>query len=201
MEPKLVVVVRKCRVELVRPVDPAAIDDHDHLFAGFAEDRHHLMDILAQLLSIKVRHDFIKDAGGAILHGAHDREQHAAGDAAPGTIPQPVLPFEALLLFDLALTERPCGEASPLSASPPARPEHGKAPQDRFIFVEQNDLATTSLVLKGGKCERAVSEISRGGIQAPSGTIVAYLLFFNTSRTLSRLTGTPVWRAKTVASS
>src|SRR4029453_8573233 len=54
MEPKLVVVVRKCRVELVRPVDPAAIDDHDPLFAGFAEDRHHLMDILAQLLTIKV---------------------------------------------------------------------------------------------------------------------------------------------------
>ena len=29
----------------------------------------------------------------------------------------------------------------------------------------------------------------------------ATLVFFNTSRTLSRLTGTPVWRAKTVASS
>jgi hypothetical protein len=40
------------------------------------------------------------------------------------------------LLFDLALTERPCGEASPLRASPPARPGEGKAPQDRFIFVE-----------------------------------------------------------------
>lgn len=103
MEPKRVVVVLKCRVELVRPVDPAAIDDHDDLCAGCAEGRHHVMDILAQLLGIKVRHDCREDAGGAVLHGANDREQHAAGDAAPGTIPQPVLPFEALLPFALAL--------------------------------------------------------------------------------------------------
>ena len=27
------------------PVDPAAIDDHHDLFVGFAEGRHHLMDI------------------------------------------------------------------------------------------------------------------------------------------------------------
>ena len=71
----------------------------------------------------------------------------------------------------------------------------------RFVFIEQNDLPTASLVLKGGEFESAVSEISRGGIKATSGTIGAYLLFFNTARTLSRLTCTPVWRAKTVASS
>ena len=87
MAPERVVVVRQCRVELVRPVDPAAIDDHDDLCAGCAEDRHHLMEILAQLLGIKVWHDCLKDAGGAVLHGAQDREQHAAGDAAPGPIP------------------------------------------------------------------------------------------------------------------
>jgi len=58
-----------------------------------------------------------------------------------------------------------------------------------------------SLGLQGGEFERAVSEIDRGGIKATRGTIVAYLLFFNASRTLSRLTRTPVWRAKTVASS
>jgi hypothetical protein len=59
----------------------------------------------------------------------------------------------------------------------------------------------TSLVLQGGEFERAVSEFSRGGVKATRGTIVAYRLFFSTSRTLSRLTCTPVWRAKTVASS
>src|SRR4029453_13703057 len=49
MEAKLVVVVLKGRVELGGAMDPAAIDDHHDLFAGGAESRHHLMDILAQL--------------------------------------------------------------------------------------------------------------------------------------------------------
>src|SRR5439155_21445692 len=62
---------------------------------------------------------------------------------------------------------------------PQARKGEGKAPQDGFVFIEQNDLATPSLVLQGGEFERAVSEISRGGIKATSGTIVAYRLFLN----------------------
>jgi len=48
------------RVELVRPMDAAAIDDHHNLFSSCAEGRHHLMDILAQLLGIKMRDDLIK---------------------------------------------------------------------------------------------------------------------------------------------
>ena len=86
MEAKLIVVVVESRVELVRSVDPAAIDDHHDLFAGFAEDRHHLVHILTQLLGIKVRHNFIEDFGGAILDRPQDAEQHAAGDPAPGAI-------------------------------------------------------------------------------------------------------------------
>ena len=65
-------VVVEGRVELMRPMDPAAIDDHHDLFAGFAEDRHHLVHIVTQLLGIKVRHNFIEDFGGAILDGADD---------------------------------------------------------------------------------------------------------------------------------
>src|SRR6267378_7654139 len=68
MEAKLVVVVLQGRVELVRPMNPAAIDDHHDLFAGFAEGSHYLMDILTQLLGIKVGHDFIEDFGRAVLH-------------------------------------------------------------------------------------------------------------------------------------
>src|SRR4029450_5182312 len=40
MEAQLIVVVVESGIELVRPVDPAAIDDHHHLFAGFAESGH-----------------------------------------------------------------------------------------------------------------------------------------------------------------
>ena len=107
MEAQLIVVVVESGIELVRPVDPAAIDDHHHLFAGFAESGHHLMDILAQFLGIKMGDDFIEDFGGAILHSAEDREQHAAGDAAPGAVARPGLAFQGLLPFDLTLTQRP----------------------------------------------------------------------------------------------
>ena len=49
------------RVKLVRPMDPAPIDDHHHLFLGVPEGCHHLREILAQLLGIKVRHDLRED--------------------------------------------------------------------------------------------------------------------------------------------
>jgi hypothetical protein len=61
MQPKLSMVVVEGCVELVRLMDPAPIDDHDGLFRGFAAGCHHLVDILAQLLGIKMGHDFIKD--------------------------------------------------------------------------------------------------------------------------------------------
>ena len=47
MEAQLAVVVIESRVELVRPVDPAPLDDHHDLFPDFAEGGHHLMPILA----------------------------------------------------------------------------------------------------------------------------------------------------------
>jgi hypothetical protein len=136
MEVELALVVSKSRVKLMRPMEPAPIDDHDDLFAGFAEDRHDLMDILAQLLGIKVRHDFIEDFGGAILDGANHAEHHAAGDPAPGAILQPRLAFVAFVAFDVVGAQGPCGQTRPLGAAPPAQPGQGKAPQDRFVLVQ-----------------------------------------------------------------
>jgi hypothetical protein len=136
MEAELALVVGKGRVKLMRPMEPAPIDDHDDLFAGFAEDRHDLMEIVAQLLGIKVGHDFIEDFGGAILDGANHAEQHAAGDPAPGAILQPRLAFAAFVAFDMVVAQGPCGQACTLGAAPPAQPGQGKAPQDRFVFVQ-----------------------------------------------------------------
>ena len=76
-------------------------------------------------------------------------------------------------LFDLALAQRACGQAIALGAAPPAQPGQGKAPHDRFIFIEQDDLTSTCPVLQGGEFERAIGEISRGGIEPSSGTAVA----------------------------
>jgi len=42
-------------------MDPAPIDDHHHLLLGVPEGCHHLMEILAQLLGITVRHDLRAD--------------------------------------------------------------------------------------------------------------------------------------------
>jgi hypothetical protein len=72
--PILAVVVVAGRVQLVRPMDPAPIDDHHNLFPGFAEGRHDLMDILTQLLGIKMGHDLIENFGGPILDRADDTE-------------------------------------------------------------------------------------------------------------------------------
>jgi hypothetical protein len=194
------VVMFKGRVELVGPMDPTAIDDHHDLFASFPEDRHHLMDILPQLQGIKVGHDFIEDFGGPILDGAQDAEQYPTGDAAPGAILHPCLAFAGLLTFDLTLAQGTYREADALGGAPPARAGEGKAPQDGFIGIEQNNLAPARLVLEGRECKRTVGKISWGGGQLAGGAVVAEI-FFNTPRTLSRLRWTPVSRAKTVANS
>ena len=177
MEAKLVAVVFEGRVELVRPMEPAPIDDHHHLFTSGAEGGHHLMEILAQLLGIKMRHDLIEHFGGPILDGTKHAQQHAAGDAAPGAILPPRLAFAGFLAFDLALAQWPYWEASALGGVPPARAGQGKAPQDGFVGIEQNDLPTARLVLEGGKFQSPIREVSGVGLQATGGTIVAYPFF------------------------
>jgi hypothetical protein len=173
MEAQLSVVVVEGGVELVRPMDPAPIDDHHHLFLGFPEGRHDLMEVLAQLLGIEVRDDFIEDFGGAVLDRANDTEQHATGDPAPGAIADPRLAFEGLLAFDLTLAQWTRGQARALGTAPPAQPRQGKAPEDGFIFIEQNDLATAGLILEGGEFERAIGEVRGGRIESSGGAAVA----------------------------
>ena len=189
------------RGELVSPMNPAAIDHHHDLFISFAEGGHYLMDILAKILAVKMGHDFIEEAGGPILYGANHMEQHASGDATPGALAHPDPTFAAFLAFDLAPAQGVCGQAKALGAAPPAQPGKGKTPEDGFVFIEQDDLTSTCLVLEGGEFERAIGEISRGGIEPASGTAVAQRVFLKRQRTLSRPSWTPVSRAKTVASS
>src|SRR5438309_9756426 len=77
MEAQLAVVVVEGCVDLMRPMDPAPIDDHHDLFLGFPEGCHDLVNVLAKLLSIKMRDNLIEDFRGAILDGANDAEQYA----------------------------------------------------------------------------------------------------------------------------
>src|SRR5262249_43840937 len=78
-----------------------------------------------------------------------------------------------------ALPARPKTKA--LGCAPPARAWQRKAPQDRFVCIEQHELATTRLVLEGGEFERAGGEISRGRIKASGGAVVAQSLFLRRS--------------------
>src|SRR5215470_2967486 len=192
MEAQFAVVVLKCRIKLMRPMDPAAIDDHHHVFARFAEGRHHLMEVLTPLLGITVRHNFIEDLRGTILDRADDAEQHPARDATPRAILHPRVAFEGLLAFDRTLAQRACGDTRPLGCAPPARAGQGKTPEDSLVFIEQNNLTAARLVFESGEFERTVGEISRGRIQSARGAIEAYRVFFKTPRTLSRPSWTPV---------
>jgi hypothetical protein len=186
VEAKLIMIVVERRVELVRPVDAAAVDDHHDLCAGCAEGGHHVMEIVAQLLGVTMRDDLREDFGCPILHGANHAQQHTAGDAAPGALLQPRLAFAGLLAFALALAQWPYREASALGCAPPASAGQGKAPQDGVVFREHNDLPTASLGLECRKCQRTRSEGSGVGIQAPGGTLGASRLFFHPPRTRSR---------------
>ena len=42
-EAQLAMVVGKGRIELVRPLEPAASDDHPDFLRGFLKERHHLV--------------------------------------------------------------------------------------------------------------------------------------------------------------
>ena len=99
----------------------------------------------------------------------------------------PGIAFEGLLTLDLTLRQGARGEAVARGmAVPPAGAGQGKAPQDRFVGIEQEDFAPTGLVLKRRQFDRGVCEGRRVGRKQSGGTIEAHRLFFKTPRTLSR---------------
>src|SRR5262245_32048403 len=125
-----------------------------------------------------MRHNLIEDARGTIMDGPDDTEQHATRDAAPGALGGPRLELEAFVPFNLALKQGTGEQTRALGATPPAQPGQGKAPHDRFIFIEHNDLTPACAVLQGGEGERARGEISRRRIEPARGTAGASRVFF-----------------------
>ena len=185
MQPKLLVPVSQRRRQLVRPVDATAVGDHDHLFPRMSKQRHHLMDILTEPCRVKLRDNLIDDARGAILHGPDDAEPHTARDPAPGAILSPCLAFEGFLAFDLTLAQWARREAGALHFAPPTCPGQGKTPEDRFIFIEQNDFTPASPVLEGREFQRRPRQLS-GVRSEPSGGAAVADGFFLTRRGRSR---------------
>jgi len=182
-------------------VDATAIDHHHHLFLGGTKGVHHLVDILTEFVGINMGHEFIEDAGGTVLHGPNDIEQHAAGDATPVAVALPGLTFETLLGIDLALAQRTGGQAVALVASPPAASRQGKTPQHGLILVEQYDLTLTRPIFEGFEFKAAIGQVCRVGIEPAGRATGAQRVFFNAKRTLSRPMGTPLCWLNTLASS
>jgi len=164
MQPKLLVPVGQRRRELFRPVDAATVGDHDHCFAGVAQEGHHWMDIVAQPLRLNMGDDLVEDFGGALLDRPYDTQQHPAGDPAPGAIADPRLAFERLCTADVTLAQGSGGQASALGFAPPACAGEGKPPEDGFIFIEQHDLPSAGAVLESRECERRPRE--RSGVRS-----------------------------------
>ena len=177
MELQLSIIMCQGRGQFFGSMDATAIHDHHDLFGGFAKDVHDLVNILAQGFCVKMRHDLIEDFRGAILDGADDAEQHPAGDAAPRAILEPRLPLEGFVAFDLTLTQRAGGEASALGFAPPAGAGQGKAPEHRFVFIEQM-ISPAGSILQGGEFDRAIRKGCRVGRQSTGGAIKAQLVFF-----------------------
>ena len=75
--------------------------------------------------------------------------------------------------FNLILAQGAYGEASTLGGAPPAGAGQRKAPQDRFVGIEQNDLPPTSLIFESREVDRGIREGSRVRIEAPGGAVIA----------------------------
>jgi len=195
------VVVVEGRVELVRPLEAAAIDAHDHRFASCAEGRQHVMALLTPLLGSNVRDDWREDFGGALVDSADAAAHHATRDAAPRAGRPPRLPWVTFVLCDLALAQRAGGPAIPLGAAPPAQPRQGKAPPQRFSCIEHDALPAPCPGLQGRACQRARGALSRSRSAPSSGTAGASRVFFQRPRTRARPSWRPVCWASTVARS
>ena len=135
------------------PLAPAPIDDHAHLLPNFAAGRHDLMDIVAAFLGITMGHDVVEDFGGAVRHGAANREQHATGDATLGARAEPRVAFEARVAFALPLVQRAHWPAPARGFAPPAGPGEGKTPAHGGVFLEPNHLAPAGLGFESRECE------------------------------------------------
>jgi hypothetical protein len=102
-------------VELVRPMDAAAIDDHPALLPGLAAGRHHWMDLLAPCPGINRRDDLREACGGALLDGTENAAPHPAGAAAPRALRGPRWARARLFPLAVALAPRARGQAGTLA--------------------------------------------------------------------------------------
>jgi hypothetical protein len=119
MEASLAIIVIEGGIALVCPMAPAAIHDHHDVCAGLAADRPHWRERWAELLGIKVRHDWRENVRGALLDRPQDPEQHTTRAPAPRALASPGLAFEGFVAVALALAQGAGGESAGRGATSP----------------------------------------------------------------------------------
>ena len=112
-----------------------------------------------------MRCGFAKHFASPALHRPYDTEQHTRSDARPTAMLLPGLSLEVLLWIDLMTRQRVQGQAIALIFVPPAGSWQGKAPNDGFIFVEQDEVALLCLLLKVGQLDAGLSQFMRIGVE------------------------------------
>jgi hypothetical protein len=167
MEAQCAPIVVKGRVELMRSLEPAALDDPHNFLRSFLEHGHDWGQIWAPLRGIDMRPHGREDFGGAIVDGTQAVESPTAPAPAPRALRQPRVPFEALIALHLPWTQGPRAQADTLGCAPPARPRQGQTPDDRFIFLEPNALAPAGRRFQGGECKMGQGQSRRSGSAPP----------------------------------
>jgi hypothetical protein len=201
LERPLALVVLQGRVELVRPMAPTASDPHEDRCPGGAKEAHHLMEIVAAFLRLKMGDNCIADPRGPRLPGAKNCEHPPAGEATPGALRRPRLALERLVAVALARAEGPGRQAGALGPAPPASTRQGKAPQEGLVFLEHAALALTRPPLHGRQVQVRLGQGGQGWLQCAGRPTGTPRVFLNVKRTLSRPLWTPVCCANTGASS
>jgi hypothetical protein len=60
---------------------------------------------------------------------------------------------------------------------PPACPGEGETPENGFIFIQQNDLATPRAIFQRCQVEGRPRQLSGSGTEPPRGPVVADVFF------------------------
>ena len=85
---------------------------------------------------------------------------------------EPSVSFEMLLGVDLMSRHRMKRQAIALISTPPADSGQGKAPHDRFIFIEPDEPVLSGLLLQLGQFDSRLSQLMGLRVEPAGGAVV-----------------------------
>ena len=129
-------------------------------------------------LGVNIRFALIDNVCCSVLEETNLVKFFPARNPSPVARASPSVTFKRFLSFDLAASQLLCVQTCSRSAAPPAQPMQSKAPQNRFVYIEQDDLTPACLVLECSKSDRGIRECSQVESQPTCGAIEAHRVSF-----------------------